>query len=337
MYPGSDICNLSIFGYDPKKCYTGRSPIEAASMGVELGENDIAFRCNFVTLSDNYTVMEDFTAHHISNEDAKKLIVRLQDFFNREGFEFYPGVSYRNLLVIRNAKFDLKTTPPHDIIGRKIDKYLPVGEGCEIIKDIMERAKIVLQNESTSANAIWLWGEGKKPFLTSFRDLYKVEGSVIAAVDLIRGIGKLAGLEIIDVPGATGFIDTNFKGKAEYAVASLKEKDYVFVHVEAPDEAGHMGDVSLKVKAVEHINNIMLPIIMEGLRELGEYRLLVTPDHPTPISIRTHAAELVPAIIYGTGVAHDENLYYNEFIKPSFMINEGYKIADFFINSRSIV
>lgn len=336
MYPGSDICNLSIFGYDPSKYYTGRSPIEAASIGVNLGEKDYAFRCNFVTLSENDTVMEDFTAHHIDNDSAKRLISRLQDHFSGEGLEFYSGVGYRNLLVIRDAEFNLKTTPPHDIIGRKIDSYLPQGEGSEKINYIMKRAKDILKSEKSSANSIWLWGEGRKPSLPNFKNLYGVDGSVIAAVDLIRGIGKLAGLDVIDVPGVTGFIDTNFEGKARYAIESLKTKDYVFVHVEAPDESGHMGRADLKIQAVENINNIMLPIIIEELKQFGEFRILVTPDHPTPISLRTHAAELVPAIIYGTSVEPDENIFYSEFIRPSFIINEGYKIADFFINSRSI-
>ncbi|MCA1926972.1 MAG: cofactor-independent phosphoglycerate mutase [Calditerrivibrio sp.] len=336
MYPGSDICNLSIFGYDPTKYYTGRSPIEAASIGINLGEKDFAFRCNFVTLADNYTVMEDFTAHHIDNYSAKRLISKLQDYFSSEGLEFYPGVGYRNLLVIRDAEFNLKTTPPHDIIGKKIDSFIPQGDGSGKINHIMNRAIDILKSENSSANAIWLWGEGRKPSLPNFKDLYGVDGSVIAAVDLIRGIGRLAGLEVIDVPGVTGFIDTNFEGKARYAVESLKNKDYVFVHVEAPDESGHMGRTDLKIQAVENINNIMLPIIIEGLKQFGEFRILITPDHPTPISLRTHAAELVPAIIYGTSVEPDENMFYSEFIKPSFIINEGYKIADFFINSRSI-
>ncbi|MCX8084991.1 MAG: cofactor-independent phosphoglycerate mutase [Calditerrivibrio sp.] len=336
MYPGSDICNLSVFGYNPAEVYTGRSPIEAASIGVELGERDFAFRCNLVTLSDEGKIMEDFTAHHIDNGSAKRVINALNEQFSRKGYEFYSGVGYRNLLVIRDAEFVLKTTPPHDIIGKEIYGYLPKGEGADIILDIMEKGSSVAKSLGTSANAIWLWGEGRKPKLRAFKDLYGVDGAVIAAVDLVRGIGKLAGMEIINVPGATGFVDTNYEGKAEYAINALKEKDYVFVHVEAPDESGHMGRIDLKVQSVENINNRMLPIILEGLQEFGDFRILITPDHPTPISLRTHAAELVPAVIAGTSVEPDGNSEYNEFINPSFIINEGYKIAEYFIKSRSI-
>lgn len=336
MYPGSDICNLSIFGYNPAEVYTGRSPIEAASIGVELGENDFAFRCNLVKLSENHSVMESFTAHHIDNDSAKMVIAKLQEEFKNEDIEFYAGVGYRNLMVIRNADFKLKTTPPHDITGKEIYEYLPKGDGAERVLDIMKKGTEIVQSLGTSANAIWLWGEGKRPKLENFKVMYGVDGSVISAVDLVRGIGKLAGMNIINVPGATGFVDTNYEGKAQYAIDSLKEYDYVFVHVESPDESGHMGRVDLKVKSVEDINNRMLPIIIEGLKSFGEYRILITPDHPTPISLKTHAAELVPAIIAGTGVESDENTQYSEYIKPSFIINEGYKIAEFFIMSRSI-
>ncbi len=336
MYPGSDICNLSVFGYNPAEVYTGRSPIEAASIGVELGENDFAFRCNLVTLSEDGTIMDNFTAHHIDNDSAKMVINNLQEAFKNDGVEFYAGVGYRNLMVIRDAEFKLKTTPPHDIIGREIHDYLPQGDGAQRILDIMRKGSEIVKSLGTSANAIWLWGEGKRPKLENFKSLYGVDGSVISAVDLVRGIGKLAGMNIINVPGATGFIDTNYEGKAQYAIDSLKDHDYVFVHVEAPDESGHMGRIDLKVRSVEDINKRMLPIIIEGLKSFGEYRILITPDHPTPISLRTHAAELVPAIIAGSGVEPDENIEYNEYLNPSFMINEGYKIAEYFIKSRSI-
>jgi len=336
MYPGSDICNLSIFGYNPADVYTGRSPIEAASIGVELSENDFAFRCNLVTLSEDGTVMEDFTAHHIDNDSAKMIINKLQEDLKNENIEFYPGVGYRNLMVIRNSDFRLKTTPPHDIIGKKIKEYLPEGEGADRILDIMGKGAEIVKNMGTSANAIWLWGEGKRPNLKAFRSLYGIDGAVISAVDLVRGIGKLAGMKVINVPGATGFVDTNYEGKAEYSISALKDHDYVFVHVEAPDESGHMGRIDLKIKSVEDINKRMLPIIMEGLKSFGEYRILITPDHPTPISLRTHVAEPVPAIIAGSGVEADENHTYNEFVKPSFNVTEGYKIAELFIKSRSI-
>jgi len=337
MYPGSDICNLSVFGYDPRKYYTGRSPLEAASKGIDLDDNDMSFRCNIVTYSENYSKMDDFSGEHVSQETAEKIIRVLNKEFKNEGFEFYSGVGYRNLMIVRNCDYNLTSTPPHDIMGKYISDYLPVGRGAEKLKAVMKRANDIIANmESENANGIWLWGEGRKPLLDSFQKLYGVSGSVVAAVDLIKGIGKFAGLDVIDVPGATGFIDTNFEGKAKYAVNSLKNKDYVFVHVEAPDEAGHMGSVEEKINAVENIDKIMLPVIMDGFSNFDDFRILLTPDHPTPISLKTHVADPVPAIIYGSNVKKDENVYFSEFIKPSFDINDGYKIADYFIN-KSII
>ncbi|MGA1862703.1 cofactor-independent phosphoglycerate mutase [Deferribacter thermophilus] len=330
-YPGSDICNLSIFGYNPKEVYTGRSPIEAASIGIQLNEKDYAFRCNLVSLDKNYETMEDFSAYHIDNDTAKQAISYLNDNLKEYGVEFYSGVGYRNIMVVRNKEFDVKTTPPHDIMGKKIDRYLPVGENSQFLVELIKKSWGLLSDKFGKANSIWLWGEGKKPTLTPFHEKFGLNGAVIAAVDLVRGIGKLANMKIIDVPGATGFIDTNFKGKAKYAVEALKEVDYVYIHVEAPDEAGHMGSIEEKVKAVENINNLMLPVIIEGLREYKEYRLLIAPDHPTPVKLRTHVAEPVPAIIWGSDIEPDKNTFYNEFINPSFVFNDGYKIADFFI------
>lgn len=333
MYPGSDICNLSVFGYNPLKYYTGRSPLEAASKGIELEENDMSFRCNIVTYSENYLKMKDFSGEHVSQKVADNIIKRLNDEFYNEGFEFYSGVGYRNLMIVRDCEYDLSTTPPHDIMGKYTEDYLPKGRGSEKLHEIMRKAnEIVAEMETENANGIWLWGEGRKPRLDLFNKLYGVEGSVVAAVDLIKGIGKFAGLEVIDVPGATGFIDTNFKGKAEYAVKSLESRDYVYVHVEAPDEAGHMGSIEEKVKAVENIDKLMLPVILNGVKEHEDFRILLTPDHPTPISLKTHVSDPIPAIIYGTNVEKDDNKSYSEYISPSFDMNEGYKIADYFIN-----
>jgi len=333
MYPGSDICNLSIFGYDPRKYYTGRSPLEAASKGIDLDDNDMAFRCNIVTYSENYSKMKDFSGEHVSQKTADNIIKRLNSEFKSEGFEFYSGVGYRNLMIVRDCDYNITSTPPHDIMGKNIDEYLPVGKGADKLVAVMKRAnEIIAEMESENANGIWLWGEGRKPNMDPFQKLYGVGGSVVAAVDLIKGIGKYAGLDVIDVPGATGFIDTNFEGKAEYAVKSLENKDYVFVHVEAPDEAGHMGSIEEKIKAAENIDSIMLPIIMDGLANFDNFRILLTPDHPTPISLKTHVADPVPAIIYGSNVKKDKNVSYSEFITPSFDIVDGYKIADYFIN-----
>jgi len=336
MYPGSDICNLSIFGYNPKEVYSGRSPLEAASIGIDIKENDYAFRCNIVTFSDDYQIMEDFSAHHIDNNSAKIIIEVLNEHFKSKNIEFYSGVGYRNLMVVRNRDFSLKTTPPHDIMGKKVEEFLPKGDGADFIIGIMQEAQEVIKKlDIINANGIWLWGEGKKPKLKRYTELYGIKGAVIAAVDLIKGIGIYAGLDIIKVPGATGFIDTNYKGKAEYAVKALETYDYVFVHIEAPDEAGHMGSVEEKIKAVENINNIVLPVFIEAMKN-GNIRILITPDHPTPISLRTHVAEPVPAIIAGAGVVSDGNESYHEELTSSFEFIEGHKIADYFIKSEVI-
>jgi len=337
MYPGSDTCNLAIMGYDPEKYYTGRSPLEAGAKNIVLGENDMAFRCNIVTLSEDGTEMEDFSAHHIDGGISEKVFEKLADMFASEGLEFYFGVGYRGLMIVRNADLDLETTAPHDIMGQKIAENLPQGKGADKIIEIMERAKAIFrENDFAQANSIWLWGEGTKPALTPYEELYGLKGSIVAAVDLIKGIGNFAGFEIIEVEGATGFIDTNFKGKAEAAVKALETSDYVFLHVEAADEAGHMGSVEEKIKAVENMDKIMLPILTEGLKKYGEYRLLITPDHPTPVKLRTHVNEAVPAIIWGTGVNSDENKEYNEKMTATFRMEPGYKIAEYFLKSDKI-
>lgn len=336
MLPGSDVCNLSIFGYNPVEYYTGRSPLEAVSMGVSLGEGDIALRCNIVRLGENGTVMEDFTAGHIDGALSENVINRLKDIFKDESnIEFYKGVGYRHLMVLRGTDIKPETVPPHDITGRKTASYLPSGNGGDLLRRIMKKAEKAFDGavDTGDGNAVWLWGEGRRPSLPSYKDMFGLNGSVISAVDLVKGIGMCAGLDIIKVPGATGFLDTDFEGKARYAVKALESCDYVFVHVEATDECGHMGDALKKIKAVEAIDSKMVPIITEGMEKFGEYRILVTPDHPTPIELKTHSADPVPAIIYGHGIKADGNTEYNEYIKPSFNIKDGYRIANFFIKN----
>lgn len=338
MAPGSDICNLSVFGYDPRKYYTGRSPLEACSMGIELSPNDMAFRCNTVTIKDN--IMESFTAHHIEEKYVENIINGLNNIFKSEGVEFYKGVGYRNLMVIRNADMELETTPPHDISDKDVTPYSPKGKGSQRLIEIMEKASKEVFNsgiDTGKATNIWLWGQGRKPALPAFKDEYKLKGAVISAVDLIRGIGVCAGMDIIKVPNITGFTDTNFKGKAEYAINALNDHDYVFVHVEAPDEAGHLGSIEEKIKAVELIDKEMMPVILEGMKKFGEYRVLITPDHATPIELKTHSKEKIPAVIYGSGVKADANKKYSENIQPSFDIKDGYKIADLFLNNKEII
>ena len=327
MPPGSDICNLSVFGYDPRKYYTGRSPLEAVSMGIKLGESDMAFRTNLVTLGDKGTIMEDFSAHHIDNKVAAVVLERLKKIFKDSGVEFYQGLSYRHLMVLRDRLVEAETTPPHDITGRLIKEYLPKGKDGAFIYDIIMKAEAAFTGDCGKANSIWLWGQGRRPALPSYKEMYGLSGAVIAAVDLIKGIGIAAGLDVIAVPGVTGFIDTNFEGKATYAIEALKERDYIFVHVEAPDEAGHMGSIEHKVAAAEAIDSKMLPIIREGLKKYEAHRILLMPDHPTPVRLKTHTKSKVPAIIYGEGIEKDKNKSYSEHIIPSFELTEGYEIA----------
>lgn len=316
--PGSDVANLTVMGYDPREYYTGRSPLEAASIGVELAADDVAYRCNFVTLrvtggktatsSRRHAVLEDFSAGHISTEEARELIEDIDKKIGNDHIRFYPGVSYRHLMVWKGGKDKIECTPPHDIQDKCIEDYLPRGEGDEVINGLMEASFDVLQNHplnkarhesgKRAANSIWLWGQGKRPKMPTFREKYGIEGAVISAVDLTKGLGIYAGFEVINVPGATGWIDTNYVGKAEHALWALKTKDFVYVHVEAPDEAGHAGDLEKKVKAIEDFDELLVGNIIHGMKQFDEYRILALPDHPTPIEIRTHSNEPVPFILY---------------------------------------
>lgn len=308
--PGSDVANLSILGYDPAVYYTGRAPLEAASIGVRLSTEDTAFRCNLVTLStvDGKTIMEDYSAGHISTEEARRIILDLREGLSGEGVEFYPGTAYRHLMVWRGGPSRLKTTPPHDITGKDVSAYLPEGEGSERLVRIMERAGEILRDHPVNrdrkekglkpATSIWLWGEGRPPGLPTFRERFGITGAMISAVDLMKGIGVYAGLEIVNVPGATGYIDTNYRGKAEYALEFLKRGDLVCVHVEAPDEAGHNGNVEDKVRAIESFDREVVGRVIGGLRDIGEYTIVVLTDHPTPITLRTHTSDPVPFVLY---------------------------------------
>jgi 2,3-bisphosphoglycerate-independent phosphoglycerate mutase len=304
MSPGSDIANLGILGYDPKKYYTGRAPFEAASMGLELGPDDVAYRCNLVEIrsAGEVWIMEDFSAGHISSDHALFLIEGIDRELGNEMFSFYPGVSYRHLMVWRGGEDKVQCTPPHDITGKPVGEFLPQGPGSETIKDIEERARQVLEGEwnHTKANAIWLWGQGKKPNMPSFKERFGLSGSIISAVDLLKGMGISIGLEAIDVPGATGYLDTNYVGKAEYAIESLKERDFVYVHVEAPDEAGHNGDYAAKVQAIEDFDEKVLGTILKRKDELGDFKILILPDHATPLTLRTHVSDPVPFLIYSS-------------------------------------
>lgn len=309
--PGSDVANLSVFGYDPATCYTGRSPLEAASMGVSLGPDDVAFRLNLVNLRrDNGVVfMGDYSAGHISTEEGKELVLALGRELGSAEFEFHPGVSYRHLMVWRNGRDKLELTPPHDISGKPVRDYLPRGDGADVLLRLMGESQVILERHEqhgrrleagkTPANSIWLWGHGRAPKMETFGSKFGLNGAVISAVDLIRGIGVYAGLEIIKVPGATGYLDTNYEGKAAAALAALERLDFVYLHVEAPDESSHSGSLENKIRAIEDFDAKIVAPICEGIRKHGEYRILCTPDHPTPLRLMTHTADAVPFIIYG--------------------------------------
>jgi 2,3-bisphosphoglycerate-independent phosphoglycerate mutase len=314
MAPGSDTANLSVLGYDPVKYYTGRSPFEAVSIGINLTEDDVTFRCNLVTLSeeDKYSdrIMLDYSAGEIPTEESKVLIEYLGSKLRTDKIKFYPGVSYRHVIVWSGGPDKNILTPPHDIPGKKIHNFLPEGPGSDVLLDMMERSTVILREHPINkervkkglnpANSIWIWGEGRKPALDSFYEKYKLKGSIISAVDLIKGIGILAGLTPITVKGATGTINTNFKGKASAAVKELADgKDFVYLHLEATDECSHQGNLACKVRALEIIDREVVGPIKEALdRQHLDYRMMILPDHYTPISVRTHTSEPVPFMIY---------------------------------------
>ena len=353
FHPGSDVANLSVLGYDPRKFYTGRASLEAASIGVDIKDDDVAYRCNLVTLKFNkdktQAVMEDYSGGHISTEEAGILINDINKELGTSQIKFYRGVSYRHLMVWSDSKADAECTPPHDIMGRDISDYLPVGSGEETLRELMLDSVDVLESHyinkerinkgKNPANSIWLWGQGKKPVLSKFREKYSVEGAMISAVDLTKGLGIYAGFKILQVPGVTGWLDTNYVGKAEAALIALKEVDFVYIHVEAPDEAGHSGNYKNKIKAIEDFDALVVGTVMRGIKSFEEFRILLMPDHPTPIELRTHTDEPVPFVIYDNkqkqkneGAAFDELILKR---KDIMVFEEGYKLMDYFIKGKS--
>ncbi|MBR6617640.1 MAG: cofactor-independent phosphoglycerate mutase [Oscillospiraceae bacterium] len=314
MKPGSDVANLSILGYDPKKYYTGRSPLEAGSIGIDMKTTDVSLRCNLVTLTDeaNYedkTIL-DYCADDISSEDAEVLVKYLAEHLNNEEFTFYNGVSYRHCLIWDNGTTDVGTlTPPHDITGKPIKEYIPNHPNAEKLYDLMKKSYDLLKehplnlerikNGKRPANSIWLWGEGVRAQLDDFKEKYGLKGSMISAVDLLKGIGKFAGMNVVHVDGVTGYIDTNFEGKAQAAIEEFKNgQDFVYIHVEAPDECGHRNEIENKVKAISIIDKTILGPVTEYLRSQGDFKVLVTPDHATPLSLMTHTNDPIPFFIY---------------------------------------
>lgn len=312
--PGSDVANLAVFGYDPQKYYTGRSPLEAMSMGVHLELTDTTFRTNVVTLSDDERyedkTMIDYSSDEITTEESSQLIAAVNEALRTDEYEFFSGISYRHLMVWHNKKNDFSLTPPHDISDRKITDYLPKDE---TILNLMKKSYDILKDHPVNldrikrglrpANSIWIWGNGTKPNLDTYKEKFGIRGAVVSAVDLIKGIGVCAGLDVIDVIGATGNVHTNFDGKAEAAIRALRSgDDFVYVHLEAPDEAGHRHEIENKVKAIELIDEKIVAPIVAALKADGEdFAMLIMPDHPTPLAIRTHTSDPVPYIIYRSG------------------------------------
>jgi 2,3-bisphosphoglycerate-independent phosphoglycerate mutase len=349
-YPaGSDVANLSILGYDPQKHYSGRAPLEAASIGVELKDTDVAYRCNLVSLKCNKkrtrAMMQDYSAGHITTGEASRLIQALNDGLKEEGIVFHPGMSYRHLMVWANGELDADCTAPHDITEKNIADYLPQGPGSEVLNSLLLRSVGVLEPHEVNrermkegkraANSIWLWGQGRKPALPLFSDRYGLAGAMVSAVDLTKGLGIYAGLRILDVPGVTGYLDTNYVGKAQYSLEALEELDFVYIHVEAPDEAGHSGNVGDKIKAIEDFDALVVGTVMRGLKGFDEYRVLLMPDHATPIVVRTHTDEPVPFAIFdsrggakGVAAAFDEDIAKAEGILK---ITHGHELMDLFI------
>lgn len=344
MKPGSDTANLAVLGYDPKRYYTGRSPLEALSIGVDMKMTDVALRCNIVTLSEDDLPYEektiiDHSSDEISTEDAAVLLEAVKSAFETEAYRFYVGTSYRHLLIWDRGSV-VELTPPHDILERKIGAYLPADP---MLRDMMKRSYDLLNNHPLNlerakngkhkANSLWFWGAGTRPALSSFFEKTGKSGVMISAVDLLKGIAVGAGMRNIAVPGANGGLDTNYEGKAEAAVKALLEEDadFVYVHVEAPDEMGHQGSVERKVKAIEYLDQRLIRIVTERMDAAGEdYRLLVMPDHPTPIRVRTHVSDPVPYLLYDSRKEGTQGLLYSEENgrKSGVFVKNGYKMID---------
>jgi 2,3-bisphosphoglycerate-independent phosphoglycerate mutase len=370
--PGSDTANLSILGYDPLKYSTGRSSLEAVSIGIKLSDDDITYRCNLVTLSDEPVFedkkMVDYSAGEISTVESRKLIECIAENFNTANMKFYPGVSYRHVVVFKNGS-DKRSSiliPPHDISGKDIREHLPRGEGADLLLSLMKDSVGLLKNHPVNieriksgknpANSIWIWGRAGKPALDSFSGKYEVTGAIISAVDLIKGMGICADLEPVTVEGATGTIHTNFEGKADAAVKQLNDgKDFVYIHLEAPDECSHQGNTACKVRSIELIDVKVIMKIKEQMEKSGfGYRIMVLPDHPTPLSRKTHTAEPVPFLVYdsegkavptrifepfrvnsrvGSKSRSDAKTAFDEFcaLDSGIVVDPGYKLMDLFL------
>ena len=350
LSPGSDVANLSVMGYDPMIYYTGRSPLEALSIGVKLSDSDVTFRANLVTLSGESKyeekTMVDYSSGEITTEESGELIKYLAENIKYDNINLHKGISYRHLMVWAGGSTNVSLTPPHDISDRKVTEYMPKGDGADIILEIMKKSHELLKDHPVNkariekglnpANSLWIWGEGKKPNLDLFSEKYGIKGSMISAVDLLKGIGKGTGMNVVEVEGATGNIDTNFDGKAKAAIEELKSgQDFVYIHVEAPDECGHHGDAKGKVEAIELIDEKIVGPVMEYLKQSGEdYRVLVTPDHPTPLAIKTHARDAVPFAIFDSRTNEGLDLSYCETNakESGIYLDKGYQLMKYLIS-----
>jgi len=345
--PGSDVANMAILGYDPDRFHSGRAPLEAASMGVKLSSGEVAFRCNLVSVetgADGELVLTDYSAGHISSEHGRVLITALQENLGNESFHFYPGVSYRHLLVWRGGRSDLSITPPHDVTGQPVAEYWQVYDEVSELRSLMEAARRVLSDHELNrqlaaegkrtGNAIWLWGQGVAPIMPSLNDQFNIHGVVISAVDLLKGLGICAGLEAVDVPGATGYLDTNYDGKVAAALESLQDKDFVYLHVEAPDEASHEGNLELKIEAIEAFDARVVGPILERCSDMSGVRVMIITDHLTPIRTRTHARGFVPfAVCDLPASASEVQRGFSERSAEStgLVVKPGYKLMEKFI------
>ncbi len=345
MPPGSDVANLAILGYDPAKYYSGRGPLEAASMGVELAEDDIAFRCNLITEKDG--IIADYSAGHISTEEAGELIRMVDDHLGSNNARFHAGISYRHLLVLSDSRGqDAQCTPPHDQVGGKVADFLPQGQDAELLNQLIMDSKPLLESHEINrrrmaegknmGNMIWPWAQGRAPSMPHFRELYGIGGAMISAVDLLKGLGVCAGLEVIDVPGATGYLDTNYKGKADAALHALESGDFVYVHVEAADEAAHIGDLDAKMQAIEDFDSKVVGHVLNGMAAFDDYKILLMPDHSTPIPVRTHTHDPVPFVVLSSSGGGDDVTEYNEFSAESGSLGtvEGHRIMNYLVNNR---
>lgn len=343
LTPGSDVAMMSLLGYDPLRFYSGRAPLEAVAMNIQLGSNDWVFRCNLVTIADKK--MADHSAGHISTEEASTLINELAQHLDDEHVHFHTGLSYRHLCVINGIQFKVKTSPPHDIIGEKISKHLPHGKNSEILTEIMERSqelfaghdinKVRMDLGENPVSSVWFWGQGQKAIMERFSRRYGLKGAAITAVDLVKGLAKLIGFDLIEVPGATGYVDTNYEGKAEAAIKALKEYDIVLIHVEAPDEAGHSGNAIVKKQAVELIDKHIVGPVHNALKTYDNYRILVMPDHLTPVETRAHSGEPVPFAMAGKsiqGTLHKPFCEKNAY-DSGFKVEKGCEMMEYFLKT----